>query len=301
MKHQKNSDPDIERETTLLNVIAGDSPDTYLVLANWVELPVEPEEIHGCIVSIRSLADMYEWQTVYSLDTWILALRQLTPEWLLIGTADDYLIRITKRQIETIQIGIGRSVGDIWVINEHNCWLAHDEGLAYWDGQNVFQNRPSARIHKIHGLASDFAIAVGAEGLVLIFDGKTWREVDSAPTNQRLIGAFCVDQNQIFISGWRGTLYKWDGKDQWQKIKFTGDIDPREINAGGIVAYLGDVYVCASECGLYKIQGKKAVQVQSFYAGRAAVIHNKLIVTGGNLFVEFDGTDWSQVEINLPD
>lgn len=300
-KGQEVKENDLERETGLMNTIAGDSPGEYFVLANWNDMPVEPGEIHGCLVSVQSSANEIQWQTMHSLDTWIFVLKRLTPDSLLIGTSGGDLIRITRGQVETIKTGLEVGIGDIWVINERDCWLAHEEGLAHWDGQRLSKNRASATIHKIHALAPNFAVAVGEDGLVLLFDGKKWREVDSSPTNKHLIGVFCVARDQIFVCGWRGAIYMWDGKDHWQKIKFIGDVDASEIYASSPVEYLGDVYVCAGGRGLYKIHGKIAEKVQDCYADDATVIDDKLIVTGGSSFNEFDGTDWVQAEIVLPD
>ncbi len=58
---------EIEKESNFLNVIAGDGNDEYLVLANWNDVPVEPGEIHGCVVRIHSGADSFEWNTHFAM------------------------------------------------------------------------------------------------------------------------------------------------------------------------------------------------------------------------------------------
>lgn len=298
---QENQRDDLERETNLLNVIIGDGSDEYFILANWNDLPVEAEQINGCVVSVKSFADKFEWQTILSFDTWLFMIKRIACNSFVMSTVDGDLIYITDGQAETIKTDLGCSICDIWVINDRNFWLACDDGLAHWNGQRIFEKIFSATIYAIHALSAYFAVAVGAEGIVLTFDGKTWREIDSSPTNKNLVGVFCVTQDQIFICGWRGALYKWDGKNNWEKIKFVSKFNSSEIYAGSPVEYLGDVYVCGDGCGLFKIHGNKAVQVETFYASRAIVINEKLVVTGGNLLHEFDGKKWFQVKIVLPE
>lgn len=290
-----------ERETNLLNVVPGQDMNTYLVLANWHDLPVDSSEINGCIVSVLSNDDSFELKILYQMEKWLFVLRKAAPNILLLGDVDGHMTRIVDDKIEIALLGLAGGISDIWVVDEKNYWISYESGLVHWNGQQLSNHIACATIEKIHGIASDFAVAVGAEGVVMVFNGATWHEVDLVPVNRQLIGVFCLHRNRIFISGWRGTLYEWDGRASWKKIKFVCDTPVSEINGGSIVQYLGDVYVCANEVGLFKINGAKAELVQDFYAGRAVVIHEKLIVTGGNLFVEFDGKNWSQMEIDLLD
>ena len=292
---------EVEIETALLNAVAGDEPGEYFVLANWNHLPIDPLEINGCIVSVRSLADQFQWKTRYELDTWIFVVRRLPSGRLLVGTSDGTLIRISQGNIEIIDTGIESGITDIWVLDEQSCWLAHAEGVSHWDGNRISRQGPTSRVNVLHGLSPDFAVAVGHEGLVLLFDGIKWQKVDSSPTNKPLVSVFCIDRDQIFVGGWRGALYKWDGATRWRRIDFMDDIASDDHNIMAIVQYRGDIYACVGEHGLYRIQGSAAERVHSFYCDHATVINESLVITGGILFAEFDGTDWAQVEINLPD
>lgn len=295
-----SGDDGIERESNFLNVISGDRDNEYFALANWNEVPVEPEKIHGCVVRINSNDDSFEWSVIFEMKEWFFVLKRINSHSYVIGTAADYLVRVSGVQSEIIQTGLAGGILDIWVIDDNNWWLAYDSGLAHYNGSVVTPSWIGERIHKIYNLSPDFAVAVGASGCVVVFDGISWREVESSPTNQQLIGVFCASKNQVFISGWNGVLYEWDGKSTWKKIKFTGVASASDINADSIVRYLDDVYVCANDAGIFRINGKKAELAQKFYASRAVIINDKLIATGGNLFVEYDGENWSQAEIDLP-
>jgi hypothetical protein len=94
-------------------------------------------------------------------------------------------------------------------------------------------------------------------------------------------------------------LYKWDGKSQWQKIKYVGEVDGSDIYGGSLAYYRGTVYQCADEYGLYRIAGKKAEPTETFFATRAMVVHDKLIVTGEAMWNEYDGTEWIQVDMSI--
>lgn len=294
-------DGEIKKESNLLKVVTGGGNDEYWVLANWNDVPLEPSEIHGCVVRIHSGADSFEWNTHFEMDEWFFSLQRLSPTSYVIGTAAGYLVRVSGTTSELIQTNLDGGILDIWINSESNWWLAYGSGLAQYNGHTITPIWSGGRIHQIHGIGSEFAVAVGADGLILVFDGKSWREVDSPPTTRQLIGVFCVSKKQVFISGWNGALYEWDGKNAWKKIKFKGVSSPSEINAGSMTQYMNEIYVCANDAGLFKIAGKNAELVQEIYSSRVAVVNEKLIVTGENLFSEFDGENWFQAEIDLPD
>lgn len=288
-----------EIDTALLHAIGGDA-DEYLVLANWNTVPVEPEDINGCVVSVRSNEQAMEVTVPFSIATWVFVMRRLAPDSFLLGTADGELIRVQGETSEIVDTGIGSGIHDIWGAADDDCWLAHGEGLAHWKGGRIDDNVVAGDIHTIHGVGTDFAVAVGAQGTVLRFDGKQWHEVTSSPTNKRLIGVHCVSANEIYISGWNGALYRWDGKERWQQILVEDEDGPVDESVSSPIAFQGQVYVCVSGLGVFKIVGERTELLRHSLCSRAAVINNKLILTGWTTLAEYDGTHWEQIDIKLP-
>ena len=287
-------------ETVLYRAVAGPQSSESLVLANYYPLPFEPEEINSCIIEVKSFPDRTEWAPILQLPLWIQSITRLSSGGFLLSSDDGTLIRVINDAIEEIPLSLPPAVLAIWERASDDYWIFHSEGLVHWDGRTTLSGAiKTDGIFNMHALGCDFAIAVGQAGMVLSFDGRRWSEVESVPTNKPLNGVVCVAPNEIYISGWQGVLYRWDGNAQWQKIKYVGDLDSSEIYGGDLSCYRGTVYKCAGGFGLFKIAGKKAEAIETFYSTRAMVINDKLIVTGENMWNEYDGNEWIQVEMSL--
>jgi len=133
----------------------------------------------------------------------------------------------------------------------------------------------------------------------MVFDGETCSVIDTVPTKKSLNGVVCKSADEIYITGWNGVFYRWDGEAEWKKIKYVGDVSGEEIYGGSLACYRGVVYQCADEHGLYKVSGTKALAAETFFASRAMVLHDKLLVTGEKMLHEFDGYEWVEVELAM--
>ena len=287
-------------ETALYSAIEGVESNESFVLANYYPLPFDAEEINSCVIEVKSFPDRTEWASILQLPLWIQSITRLSAGGFLLSSDDGTLIKVVKDSVEEIPLSLPSAVTGIWERSSDDYWIFHSEGVVHWDGQGTLTGAiKTGRILSMHALAPDFAIAVGQAGMVLVFDGERWNEVDTVPTNKVLNGVLCISANEIYITGWQGVLYKWDGNVQWQKIKYVGDVDQSEFSGGSLAYYNGIVYVCGDEYGLYRIVGKKAEVTEPFFSSRVMVVHNKLVVTGENMWYENDGKEWIQVEMSI--
>ncbi|MDM5181826.1 hypothetical protein PO883_32110 [Massilia sp. DJPM01] len=302
MSMSKNVDegsPGREIQSALLDVVSGDATGDYLVLGNWNYEPVDPSEITACIVSVRSLPQHLEWKVLFSIENWVLTMSRLAPTSYFLGTSHGDLIRVNKGVQQTYETGV-MGVDTISGNSDTDCWLAHGAGLSHWDGKKITQTVASDAVLGVHWLAADFAVAVGDKGLVKRFDGLRWHEVESSPINTTLVTALCISRKEIYVGGWDGVLYRWDGSDRWQKIEIVNEDGEADDAVQSIVQFKSCLYACLGASGLYKIQGQRAGKVSDFYSGRGTVIADKLILTGWDSFAEFDGFRWKQTSIKLP-
>jgi len=287
-------------QTDLYRAIEGMQSNESLVLANYYPLPFDAEEVNSCVIEVKSFPDRTEWAPILQLPLLVQSITRLSAGGFLLSSDDGTLIKVINDTIEEIPLSLSSSITAIWERATDDYWICHGTGLVHWDGRQTLSGAlKKGQIFALHSLGPDFAIAVGEAGMVLAFDGQRWNEIDSVPTNKVLNGVVCVSPNEIYISGWQGVLYKWDGKAQWQKIKYVGDVDGSEFSGGSLAYYDGTVYLCADEYGLYRIAGKKAEAVETFFASRAMVVHDKLIITGENKWNEYDGNEWIQVDMSL--
>ncbi|RSZ58071.1 hypothetical protein HF313_23080 [Massilia atriviolacea] len=296
-----NAKTDDEIESALNGAIEGNALGEYLLMGNWNYAPVEPGKITCCIVAVSSAQPELSWKVHYSMKVWGTVISRVSPVCYVLGTGNGEIVRVTGESRETFQTDTVGAIHGIWIRNGLDCWFTHRDGLSLWQGGAVSKSVAGGRLYGIHGLQSDFAVAVGMVGKVMRFDGSNWREVDSVPTNKMLVAVHCISNKEIYIGGRSGSLFRWDGGDRWTKIKVIGDDHSIvEESIYTITQYLGDIYVGLGYYGLYRIAGNEARKVKGVYSSKANVVEGKLLVTGDDSFAEFDGTTWRTISVRLP-
>ncbi len=293
-----NYSEETDVECALLDVIAGGLPGQYLIVGNW-NYASDQEHTTGIVVAVDPGAEKLRWAIVDRVDTWLTNMKRLTPASYLLCTAQGELIRFCDGQGDTIATGLAGGIQSVWGVADTDCWLIHQHGLAHWDGAQLGAALDAGPLYGIHGLARDFVVAVGRDGKVVLYKGTDWIGIDSIPTRQMLVDVFCVSRSEIYVSGWGGTLYRWDGKHAWTRIDVVADGEVLTDAIGSIAQFQGDIYVGAAELGLYKIAGNVANRVKEVLAGRVAVVQGRLVVTGWDSLAEFDGRTWRHATITV--
>ncbi|MCY0916307.1 hypothetical protein [Massilia antarctica] len=288
-------------QTALNGAVESQKQGEYLVMGNWNYEPVEPENITCCIVVVDATQPQLKWKVLNSIKVWGTSIYMVNRQCYLLGTADGEVICVQGDSRAVYKTGIDDLVGSIWAKNEDDFWFTHGKGLSHWKGGKVIKFVSCGWLHDIHGLGPDLAVAVGMGGKVMQFDSTNWHEIESVPTNSVLVSVFCASKKDIYIGGWNGVLFQWDGKESWNRIDIVSDKGiVTDEGVYGIVSYLGQIYVGVGARGVYKIDGKKAVKVHAAYSSRLNIVDEKLIVTGLDSFAEFDGKEWRTVSVKLP-
>lgn len=165
-------------------------------------------------------------------------------------------------------------------------WARFDEGLV--------TPRTRARnpvLHGIHGLSESHLYAVGRAGEIALFDGKSWRLVDS-PTNQSLERVLCVSKSEVYICGNSGLVYR-GSEDTWESIGPKGYSE----NFWGLTRFKDDIYVCSTP-DLFRYDGTEMKRVDT---GLKGAIFSRLsanseylwATTGKDILYRFDGKKWT--------
>ena len=289
---------DFELDVQLSNIAKGDLPNQYFVLAILGDGPGDIETVRTHVLRVTSLEGKIQWEIFSTFPGVAYDIKRVGREKFVVGTRDGNLIGIEKGK-QTVLAGKDdlNSMYDIAVLEDGKLLLTRDTGLSYWDGLKLKNNSATARrvMYAVQSLSPVFRVAVGLEGVVFIQTDSKWRRVEKVPTDKDLTALLCVSEKEVYVGGWHGTLYRWDGGKKWQKIKVEGD----KPFISSICEYKGCIYVCGTGHGIYRIEENKAVKVHEFWSSASCVVDGKLIIAGMNKIYEFDGKEWVKVEIEF--
>jgi hypothetical protein len=167
-------------------------------------------------------------------------------------------------------------------------WEHFDDGVLEHD-----VNAMSVDLQDIDGIDSASIYAVGTGGSAYHFDGKRWDRLDS-PTNLHLLRVRCVSNDEVFICGSKGTLFRIT-QSGWEDLSDDEVLD----DFWGIEYFNGQLYV-AHAGGLMTWDGSglrpvdmgttKSVTTHHLHA-RDGVLWSFGI---DDLFF-FDGAKWTEV------
>jgi hypothetical protein len=93
----------------------------------------------------------------------------------------------------------------------------------------------------IDGFSEKEIYAAGWKGEIWIYDGKTWKQIDS-PTNLVLTALCCAGDGHVYATGRRGLLLK-GRKNKWQVIKH----DSTKQDLWGMAWYNDELYLSSLE------------------------------------------------------
>ncbi|CAN7395672.1 hypothetical protein [Acidovorax sp. LjRoot117] len=162
-------------------------------------------------------------------------------------------------------------------------------------------------ITAIHGIGSDFMVAVGDAGLIARYsDGMGWQRI-SPPTNDDLLSVFCLKSNEIYIGSRAGDVWIWDGDERFKKL----DVEFRDDKTSicGFAEYMGVLYGAFGGSGIYRLSKdgfKNVPEVEGAVIGRIKITNVGLVGVGSgwgsycNWFVRFDGEKWNAQRVSIP-
>lgn len=172
--------------------------------------------------------------------------------------------------------------GMIYRLDVIDRWTRIDEGIpSSFDGQ------------AIHGYGLSDLIAVGFGGQIWHYDGKQWRQEDTA-TNQNLSAVVCAPDGTVYVGGHNGTLLRGQ-PGQWSIILQT-DLDD---DIWDLEWFAGRLFVSTLD-GLFTLRGDRLDQVSyGKYTPRSTYqlsAHGDVMWSNGETdIMEFDGTSWTRI------
>jgi hypothetical protein len=170
---------------------------------------------------------------------------------------------------------------------DRNAWRRFDEGFVV-----PRSRRDNPVLYSIHGVAKDAIYTVGRGGDIGMFDGAAWRLLDS-PTNQSLERVLCVSEDEVYICGNSGLLFR-GSEDTWESIGPEG----YDQNLWGLARFQNRTYVC-SNADIFVSDGVSTTRVETGLGPDA--VFNRLsanakylwATSGKDVLYRFDGTEWT--------
>ncbi len=163
-------------------------------------------------------------------------------------------------------------------------WSHMDEGMF---------KMAAPTLESIDGTGPGDIYAVGEKGIIVHFDGKRWRKLDS-PTNRPLSTVRCVSKDEVYICGNDGLLFRGN-KDSWE---FIGD-EEIDYNFWDLEMFQDKIYL-AHVAGMVVFDGVQLSDVD-FNLGEDISCH-KLHANDGVLWsfgvddlLFQDGQKWTRV------
>ncbi len=163
-------------------------------------------------------------------------------------------------------------------------WRQIDHGI---------RGQPGLDFEDIGGTSEDNLYAVASSGVVCHFNGKQWRKLD-VPTNRPFSGVKCVADDQVYICGNDGNLFR-GSLDSWE---FIGDPSIEE-NFWAVEQFDGRIYVAYND-GLFVHDGASLSEVK--FGIKGDVDGHRLHAHDGVLYsfgeenvLWFDGRSWHRI------
>jgi len=166
-------------------------------------------------------------------------------EVLLVGSGDRHEEKVGSGKASPTTRGPLRGVrnidGEIYVVGMNrqvyrrgglNSWTSMDHGL-----RPLTSSDDVVGFESIDGFSKTEIYAVGWEGEIWRYDGKSWTQVDS-PTNFVLVYVCCGGDGQAYACGRNGMLVRGRG-DQWEIVEQKNVID----DIWGLAWFNGKLYL----------------------------------------------------------
>lgn len=146
----------------------------------------------------------------------------------------------------------------------------------------------------VDGFSSKDIYAVGWEGEIWRFDGKTWDQIDS-PTNAILTNVCCAGDGNVYACGRRGLLVRGRGS-AWEVV----DQESVKQDLWGLVWYRNTLYAATTKA-VYTLEGEDLKRVRMGDELAETCYHlssadGVLWSIGAKDVLAFDGTTWTRID-----
>lgn len=288
-------------------------------------LPDPTEDLSSTVFELILSSDGLEWEPLiqgasfFDYPSWFTCLAMDPNGTLYVGEGDGF-IKYKNNKSEyvsldkipdlkgNLQCAYSRGVDDI-IFGSYYGEVVHVQGgrvSVHKIGKSRFEH-VTARFSRIHGIGSEFIVIVGDGGNIGCYRAGSWERI-RPPSNAKLEAVWCRSQTEIYVGGWEGHVWRWDGGDKWQKMEAPVPEEGKKLYITDFAEYEGILYAACGDRGIHRLEGDKLVpipKVKSEHVGRLATTNLGLVGLGGvwgdegSWFTLFDGTSWRATQIQL--
>ncbi len=271
-----------DHSTSIVGITGTDNSDLY-VLANLYTPPFDPEAVLSVVV-----------KTVYSTESWCTSMDQHGAN-LFVVSMDGEMHISAAGQWRTMELECPGGLNAVWAAGESEAYSVGVEGeIVHVTGNSFtkFTDADKRRLNAIHGSSSKHIVAVGDEGLVYIFDGQTWTQLE-CPTNTNLLSVLCCSDSLVYVSGANGVFFRLNNG-AFEAI----EAPPAPITSLGL--FNNSVYAATGKSGLHVLLDDNTTeQLKEFIVYRLRTVNERLFAVGNKLVAQFDGEGWWGGELDL--
>jgi hypothetical protein len=147
----------------------------------------------------------------------------------------------------------------------------------------------------IDGFSQKEIYAAGYRGEIWRYDGKTWRQIDS-PTNLVLSNLICAGDGKVYACGQEGLLLR-GRKDAWEVVEH----DSTKQDLWGLAWYDGRLFLASTKQVFTLEKGDELQRVRMgedtpLTAYHLSTADGILWSVGAKDVMAFDGTSWSRID-----
>jgi cysteine-rich repeat protein len=196
---------------------------------------------------------------------------------------------------EQAQPAPDRDYYGVWGAGPANVYATHGTGIDRFDGKKWSKtDAPALGFYGIWGSGARDIFAVGDSGSVAHFDGKTWRLLEQAVTDETLLSVTGSGPDDVYASGDLGTILHYDGT-QWTAVRGANNQAVPAVWSAGP----DDTYACAGLDILHLDQSGPTLRQMP--SGTTEALLNvwmtapdDVTAVGANgTILQFDGSTWS--------
>jgi photosystem II stability/assembly factor-like uncharacterized protein len=279
-----------DHDTTLMTVAGGEQTARYL-LANLAPPDHAPDAIWSVVYELKD----DDFDPYYEVEAWLTALRMAPGGKLMAVSMDGDLHTRGAAGWSVRDLKCEYGLNDLWIADDGFAVAVGQEGMRVIIGARSADATPDPaqrRLYRVHGLSRDHIYAVGDDGVIWFYDGKSWQE-EQSPTNAALFAVLCRDGKRTLIGGYGGVLFEHT-RGGWLQHKV-----PKPIAIYSMVEYKNTVYMACGKDGVWTLKNDKVAKVKDLKLRLLSVGGDKLWGTGGTFLVDFDGTDWLGSELDI--
>ncbi len=212
-----------------------------------------------------------------------------------ISPPKDVKFEMINEEREGFLMDLRQIAGKWYAVGGHHQIYREDNGR--WNpidaGVYVPGEKGEAKILlSIDGTSETDIYTVGFNGVILHYNGNSWRQLDS-PTNLGLQRVLCISKEEVYICGYGNSLYRGN-TNGWKALTEPDD----KITYWDMAYFKRKLYVCTKK-KLFELKNDQLEEVKipakgplGFY--RMDSDKDELWTCGNECLLKFDGKRWKQ-------